>query len=58
MRCYHRRSRIAVDVPELILTEDSRNAWRIDLFAVLETNGYAVLTRSMQNVTLRQCTSW
>jgi FkbM family methyltransferase len=44
-------------MPQLILVEDSRNAWRIDLFTVLEASGYAVFTRSTQNVILRRCIS-
>jgi FkbM family methyltransferase len=40
--------------PRMILIEDSRHEWRTDLFAVFAQNGYAVSSRSKQNVVLRR----
>ena len=39
--------------PKTILIEDSRHEWRTDLFALLAAKGYAVSSRSRQNVVLR-----
>lgn len=39
--------------PALILIEDTRSLWRIDLFALLDRCGYRVVTRTRLNVMLR-----
>jgi FkbM family methyltransferase len=39
--------------PRLIVIEDSSGEWSTDLFALLEAKGYAVSSRSRQNVMLR-----
>ena len=38
--------------PKLVIIEDARDAWRDDVFAVLEKCGYAVTARSKLNVML------
>jgi FkbM family methyltransferase len=38
--------------PRFILIEDSREHWRADLFAEMQTRGYKVASRSKQNVML------
>lgn len=40
-------------LPRLILIEDTRGFWNIDLFALLAGRGYTVQERSRQNVALR-----
>jgi FkbM family methyltransferase len=40
-------------LPRLILVEDTRGMWGIDLFALLAGRGYTELQRSRQNVALR-----
>jgi FkbM family methyltransferase len=40
--------------PRLIVIEDSRAEWSTNLFALLEAKGYAVSSRSKQNVMLRR----
>jgi len=40
-------------LPRLILIEDTRGFWSIDLFALLAARGYTVQERSRQNVVLR-----
>ncbi|MEA2879018.1 MAG: hypothetical protein QOF14_4214 [Hyphomicrobiales bacterium] len=40
-------------LPRLILIEDTRGFWSIDLFALLAGRGYTVQERSRQNVALR-----
>jgi FkbM family methyltransferase len=40
--------------PRLIVIEDSSAEWSTDLFALLRTKGYAVSSRSKQNVMLRR----
>jgi FkbM family methyltransferase len=40
--------------PGFILIEDSRGAWRTDLFALFAERGYAVAARTKQNVMLRR----
>jgi FkbM family methyltransferase len=40
--------------PRLIVIEDSSAEWSTDLFALLEAKGYAVSSRSKQNVMLRR----
>jgi FkbM family methyltransferase len=40
-------------LPRLILIEDTRGFWGIDLFALLTARGYTVQERSRQNVALR-----
>jgi FkbM family methyltransferase len=40
--------------PRLILIEDSRGSWRVDLFSVLANHGYTVTARTRQNVMLRR----
>ena len=40
--------------PSLVVIEDSRAEWSTDLFALLEAKGYAVSSRSKQNVMLRR----
>src|SRR5215213_9646408 len=40
-------------LPRLILIEDTRGFWSIDLFALLSGRGYTVRERSRQNVALR-----
>ena len=40
-------------LPRLILIEDTRGFWSIDLFALLAARGYTVQERSRQNVALR-----
>jgi FkbM family methyltransferase len=40
-------------LPRLILIEDTRGFWSIDLFALLAGRGYTVQERSRQNVVLR-----
>ncbi len=42
--------------PDLILIEDSRDAWRVDLFTFLADRGYAITTRTKQNVVMRRST--
>jgi len=40
-------------LPRLILIEDTRRMWDVDLFALLAARGYTVQERSRQNVALR-----
>jgi FkbM family methyltransferase len=40
--------------PRLVVIEDSRALWPLDLFALLAERGYAVTVRSKQNVVLRR----
>jgi len=40
--------------PQLIIIEDSRDSWRLDLFSVLTGCGYIVSARTKQNVMLRR----
>ena len=40
-------------LPDLILIEDTREVWRVDLFALLAERGYTEAERSRQNVVLR-----
>ncbi len=40
--------------PRLVVIEDSSAEWSTDLFALLEAKGYAVSSRSKQNVMLRR----
>jgi FkbM family methyltransferase len=40
--------------PRLILIEDTRAAWRIDLFSLLDAKGYSAVSRSRHNVMLRR----
>jgi FkbM family methyltransferase len=40
--------------PRLIVIEDSSAEWSTDLFALLEAKGYAISSRSKQNVMLRR----
>ena len=40
--------------PRLIVIEDSSAEWSTDLFALLDAKGYAVSSRSKQNVMLRR----
>jgi FkbM family methyltransferase len=40
-------------LPRLILIEDTRGMWNVDLFALLAARGYTVQARSRQNVALR-----
>ena len=40
--------------PRLIVIEDSSAEWSTDLFVLLEAKGYAVSSRSKQNVMLRR----
>lgn len=40
--------------PSLIVIEDSRAEWSVDLFALLAAKGYVVAARSRQNVMLRR----
>lgn len=40
-------------LPRLILIEDTRGMWNVDLFALLAARGYTVQERSRQNVALR-----
>lgn len=40
-------------LPRLILIEDTRGVWSVDLFALLTERGYNVQERSRQNVALR-----
>jgi len=40
--------------PRLILLEDSRSAWTIDLFSLLASLGYIVVSRTRLNVMLRR----
>jgi FkbM family methyltransferase len=40
-------------LPRLILIEDTRGFWGVDLFAQLAARGYTVQERSRQNVALR-----
>jgi hypothetical protein len=39
--------------PRLILLEDARSAWTIDLFSLLASLGYIVVSRTRLNVMLR-----
>lgn len=39
-------------LPRLVIIEDSRASWRVDLFGQLAARGYCVLARSKQNVVL------
>jgi FkbM family methyltransferase len=43
--------------PRLILLEDARSAWTIDLFALLASLGYTVVSRTRLNVALRRTSS-
>src|SRR5262245_18066723 len=43
--------------PRLILLEDARSAWTIDLFALLASLGYTVASRTRLNVPLRRTSS-
>ena len=47
------RSAPASLLPRLILIEDTRGMWNVDLFALLAARGYTVQERSRQNVALR-----
>ena len=40
--------------PRLILIEDSRQLWPVDLFALMAERGYRETARSHQNVVLRR----
>jgi FkbM family methyltransferase len=40
--------------PRMILIEDSRHEWSVDLFKLLEEKGYSMATRSKQNVVLKR----
>jgi hypothetical protein len=40
--------------PRLIVIEDSRAGWTIDLMSLLVANGYAMAERSKQNLILRR----
>jgi len=40
-------------LPRLMLIEDTRGFWKIDLFALLAARGYTEQERSRQNVALR-----
>jgi FkbM family methyltransferase len=40
-------------LPRLILIEDTRGFWSVDLFALLSARGYTVQERGRQNVALR-----
>lgn len=40
--------------PETVLIEDTRAFWQTDVFALLESHGYTVVTRSRQNVAYRR----
>ncbi len=40
--------------PRLIVIEDTRSIWAIDLFSLLAAKGYSVVCRSRQNVILRR----
>ena len=40
-------------LPRLILIEDTRGVWNIDLFALLAERGYTEVERSRQNVALK-----
>jgi FkbM family methyltransferase len=40
--------------PDLIIIEDTREAWRCDLFSVLAERGYTIATRSRLNVMMRR----
>ena len=41
-------------LPELVLIEDTRGFWQIDVFALLEQHGYTVVARNRQNVAYRR----
>jgi hypothetical protein len=41
-------------LPRVILIEDSRHEWKVDLFALFADKGYAVTLRTKQNVVLRR----
>jgi hypothetical protein len=43
--------------PRLILLEDARSAWTVDLFSLLASLGYTVVSRTRLNVTLRRISS-
>ena len=43
--------------PRLILLEDARSAWTVDLFALLASLGYTVVSRTRLNVALRRISS-
>jgi FkbM family methyltransferase len=40
--------------PALIIIEDARGSWRVDLFAFLAERGYAIAARTKLNVIMRQ----
>jgi hypothetical protein len=40
--------------PRLIIIEDSRAGWKVDLMSLLVANGYAMAERSKQNLILRR----
>ena len=40
--------------PRMILIEDSRHEWKVDLFALFAEKGYTVALRTKQNVVLRR----
>jgi len=40
--------------PALIIVEDSRASWKVDLMSLLAANGYSVSVRSKQNLVLRR----
>jgi FkbM family methyltransferase len=40
--------------PRLIIIEDSRAGWKVDLMSILAANGYAMAERSKQNLVLRR----
>jgi FkbM family methyltransferase len=41
-------------LPKLVLIEDTRGQWQVDVFALLEQRGYNVVKRSRQNVAFRR----
>src|SRR5262249_28038555 len=43
--------------PRLILLEDARSAWTVDLFSLVASLGYTVASRTRLNVTLRRISS-
>jgi hypothetical protein len=40
--------------PRLIVLEDARSAWTVDLFSLLASLGYIVVSRTRLNVMLRR----
>jgi FkbM family methyltransferase len=41
-------------LPKLVLIEDTRGQWRVDVFALLEQRGYTAFRHSRQNVAFRR----